>query len=180
MLLETELGAEQREYVDIIRRSGETLLVLINDILDFSKIESGKVELEQQEFDVADCIEESLALFRAQAHEKGIELLYLIHPGVPKTVIGDVTRLRQILTNLVSNAVKFTTAGEVEIELADPPVSFPDEVDLGRVRADEAGELESVLQGSLSGRARGDTRRGSMIPKAPKSYRDWQESSPAR
>jgi CheY-like chemotaxis protein len=115
LLLETPMSPEQQEYVETIRGSGETLLVLISDILDFSKIESGSLELEQQEFDLISCVEESLMLFKAEAHEAKIELMYRIDRDVPHLVTGDVTRLRQILSNLGSNAVKFTAGGEVEV-----------------------------------------------------------------
>jgi PAS domain S-box-containing protein len=118
LLLETPISPEQQEYVETIRGSGETLLVLLNDILDFSKIESGNLELEQQEFDLVSCVEESLMLFKTKAHETKVELMYRIERDVPHTVIGDVTRLRQILSNLVSNAVKFTAGGEVEVAVA--------------------------------------------------------------
>ncbi len=115
LLLETPLSAEQRECLDTIRVSGEMMLVLIGDILDFSKIESGRFELETQEFDPAGCIEESLVLFKAKAQEKRLELLCSIDPSVPDLVIGDITRVRQIVVNLLSNALKFTAQGEIEI-----------------------------------------------------------------
>jgi len=88
----------------------------INDILDFSKIESGKLELETQPFDLRDCIEDSLDLLASKAAEKGLDLAYLIENNTPVTISGDVTRLRQILTNLISNAIKFTEHGEVFVK----------------------------------------------------------------
>lgn len=115
LLLDTPLSAEQRESLETIRVSGEMLLVLIGDILDFSKIESGRFELETQEFDLVACIEESLVLFKAKAQEKRLELLYSIEPSVPHLVIGDITRVRQIMVNLLGNAVKFTAQGEIEV-----------------------------------------------------------------
>jgi signal transduction histidine kinase len=116
LLLDTELNEDQREFVETIRLSGDQLLVIINDILDFSKIESGKLELETQPFDLRDCIEDSLDLLASKAAEKGLDLAYLIENNTPITINGDVTRLRQILTNLISNAIKFTQLGEVIVK----------------------------------------------------------------
>ncbi|NTV45015.1 MAG: response regulator [Chlorobiales bacterium] len=117
LLLETPLSGEQREYVETVRTSGDALLNVINDILDFSKIESGKLELERYPFGLRTAIEESIDIFAATAAEKEIELTYFIHDGVPPKVSGDVTRLRQIMVNLVGNAVKFTSEGEVVVEV---------------------------------------------------------------
>ncbi|WP_071188894.1 response regulator [Trichormus sp. NMC-1] len=115
MLLDTSLTSEQLDCVETIRNSSNALLTIINDILDFSKIESGKLELEAQPFDLRLCVEEALDLLAPQAASKGIELMYLIEADVPTFIIGDITRLRQILWNLISNAVKFTNIGEVVI-----------------------------------------------------------------
>ena len=126
LLLETELTREQRELVETIRSSGDTLLTIINDILDFSKIESGKLELEKQPFDLRNCIEDSLDLLAPRAAEKKIDLGYQMDDSLPATVVGDVTRLRQILVNLVGNAVKFTAHGEVMVEVdAQSPAQAP-------------------------------------------------------
>jgi PAS domain S-box-containing protein len=113
LLLNTSLTDEQREYAEVVRQSGDTLLTVINDILDFSKIEAGKLELESQPFDLRECIESALDLVAPRAAEKGLDLAYLIADGTPDVIVGDVTRLRQILLNLLSNAVKFTEQGEV-------------------------------------------------------------------
>ena len=113
LLINTALSAEQQDYVETIRVSGEALLTLINDILDFSRIESGRLELEHEPFNLRTCIEESLELLAPKAAEKGLELVYWIAPDVPEQLIGDTTRVRQILVNLVGNAVKFTDSGEV-------------------------------------------------------------------
>jgi len=117
LLLDTELEPQQINFVETIRNSGEALLTIINDILDFSKIESGKLELEDVPFKLRTCIEESLDLLAAKAAEKKLELAYLIDPRTPTTILGDVTRLRQILVNLLGNAVKFTPAGEVTVSV---------------------------------------------------------------
>ncbi|MFQ5627218.1 MAG: response regulator [bacterium] len=115
LLLNTQLDDEQRDFVETIRTSGDALLTLINDILDFSKIESGKLVLENQPFDLRDCIEESLDLLAPKAAEKRLDLAYMIADGVPGMLVGDITRVRQILVNLLSNAVKFTEKGEVVV-----------------------------------------------------------------
>ncbi len=117
LLLESELTAEQNELVETIRNSGDALMTIINDILDFSKIESGKLELEKQPFDIRTCVEDSLDLLASRAAEKQIDLAYQMDDDVPPTVIGDVTRLRQILVNLLGNAIKFTPRGDVMIEV---------------------------------------------------------------
>jgi signal transduction histidine kinase len=115
LLLDTDLTDEQRDFVETIRSCGDSLLTIINDILDFSKIESGKLELEEHPFDLRNCIEESMELLAPKAAEKGLDLAYEIADDVPTALVGDVTRLRQILVNLVGNAVKFTPHGEVVI-----------------------------------------------------------------
>jgi PAS domain S-box-containing protein len=117
LLLDTPLKPEQLDYVETIRNSSDALLTIINDILDFSKIESGKLELEEQLFDLQVCVEEALDLLASQAASKGVELMYQIESHTPTQIIGDITRVRQILWNLVSNAVKFTNVGEVEIAI---------------------------------------------------------------
>ncbi|MCL5029248.1 MAG: response regulator [Bacteroidetes bacterium] len=122
LLLDTDLTDEQREFVETIRISGDQLLVIINDILDFSKIESEKLELEMQPFDIRDSVEDSLDLLASKAGEKGLDLAYLIENNTPQTITGDVTRLRQILTNLLNNAIKFTETGEVFISISSKPL----------------------------------------------------------
>jgi len=113
LLLETPLTKEQRDYVETVRMSGETLLIIINDILDFSKIESGRMELEERPFEVGACIEATFDLVAPKAQEKQLDLLYSMDPDVPAFVVGDEMRVRQILVNLVGNAIKFTDRGEV-------------------------------------------------------------------
>jgi PAS domain S-box-containing protein len=115
LLLDTELSLDQRDFVETIRSSGDSLLSLINNILDFSKIEGGKLEIEKLPFNLAECIEASIDLVAEMAARKGLSLSYSIDYNVPPTIMGDVTRLRQVLVNLLSNAVKFTESGEVSI-----------------------------------------------------------------
>jgi signal transduction histidine kinase/CheY-like chemotaxis protein len=115
LLLQRELDADTADMVDTIRSSSDALLTLINDILDFSKIESGKFEIEDQPFDLARCVEESIDLLSVRAREKRLRLSATIDPSVPRWIHGDMTRLRQILVNLLGNAVKFTQAGEVAV-----------------------------------------------------------------
>ena len=132
LLLDSELTAEQHDFVETIRSSGDSLLAIINDILDFSKIESGRLDLENHAFEVGTCIEEALELLGPKAAEKNLDLAYLMSEDIPKTLSGDVTRLRQILVNLVGNALKFTSQGEVVVEVKRhlpgtplPPNAFP-------------------------------------------------------
>ncbi len=122
LLLDTSLSHEQHEFVDTIRVSGDALLSIINDILDFSKIESGHLELEQQPLDLRTCIEEALDLLAPKAAERELELAYFCADGVPPMITGDVTRLRQVLVNLLANAVKFTHVGEVVVTLSARPL----------------------------------------------------------
>ena len=117
LLQDTALDADQAEFVDTIRKSGEHLLGVINNILDFSKIEAGKLQLEPAPFDVRTSIEDALELVAVQAMEHDLELAYEIEEGVPEAVLADAGRLRQILANLLSNAVKFTSAGEVVVRV---------------------------------------------------------------
>ena len=118
LLFDTELTDEQREYVEGVRGSADALLTIINDILDFSKIEAGKLELEQHPFEIHTCIEEVLDLLALKSNEKKLDLAYNVEDSIPKILVSDVTRLRQILVNLVGNAVKFTAQGEVVVEVS--------------------------------------------------------------
>ena len=117
LLLDAPSSAEQAEQLRIVRSSGNTLLTLINDILDLSKIEAGKVELEHIELDLGELVEDTAALFAPQAAEKRLSLVTDLHPSVPRRILGDPARLRQVLTNLVGNAIKFTERGHVVIEV---------------------------------------------------------------
>jgi signal transduction histidine kinase/CheY-like chemotaxis protein/HPt (histidine-containing phosphotransfer) domain-containing protein len=117
LMLDTPLNPEQREYADIIRASGDTLLTIINDILDFSKIEAGRMELEQQPFELRACVESALDLVAPRAAEKGLDLACVVEDDVPAAIISDETRVRQICINLLTNAVKFTEKGEVVLSV---------------------------------------------------------------
>jgi PAS domain S-box-containing protein len=117
LLLYTSLNPKQREFVETIRAAGDSLLTIINDILDFSKIEAERLELENQPFDLRACVESALDLLAPRAAEKDLELAFAMGDSVPGGIVGDVTRLRQILVNLITNAIKFTERGEVVISL---------------------------------------------------------------
>jgi two-component system, sensor histidine kinase and response regulator len=120
--LETELSSEQRRYLETVRSSGDALLSIINDILDFSKIEAKKIELEQITFDLRNEISDCMELLSFRAHSKDIELAFHVQPDVPEFLIGDPGRIRQILVNLVGNAIKFTHEGEVVVRVATTDV----------------------------------------------------------
>ena len=123
LVLDTNLTPLQRDFVETIRSSSDELLTIINDILDFSKIESGKLDLEEQPFSIVNCIEGALDLVANKAASKDLELAYLCDPQCPTTIVGDITRLRQILVNLLNNAVKFTESGEVIVSVTARPLS---------------------------------------------------------
>ncbi len=115
LLLETNLDRQQRDFADTVRNSSEALLTIINEILDYSKIEAGKMELEKHPFEIQECIESALDLVAQRASQKALDLAYLIAPDTPAAIISDSTRLRQILVNLLGNAVKFTEKGEIVV-----------------------------------------------------------------
>jgi two-component system, sensor histidine kinase and response regulator len=117
LLLDTPLSPEQQEYAQTVQRSGEILLHVINDVLDFSKIDAGQVQLERIDFDLRAAVEDVAALLAPQAHAQGLELTVALEPDVPTALLGDSFRLRQVLTNLLGNAIKFTARGEVGIHV---------------------------------------------------------------
>ncbi|MEM1182716.1 MAG: PAS domain S-box protein [Acidobacteriota bacterium] len=146
LLLETRLDPEQLEYVETVRSSGESLLRIINDILDFSKIESGKMDLEMQPFSLRDCIEEAIDLLAPKTVGKSLELNYLLEPTVPEVIEGDVTRVRQVIVNLLGNAVKFTEQGEVLISVRCKQIDSDDRCTLEfRVRDTGIGIAQDRL-----------------------------------
>lgn len=158
LLLNTPLTDEQRDFVETVRASGDSLLTVVNDILDFSKIESGKLELERHPFTLSDCIEEALDVVVAKAGEKGLELAYLIDEQTPEAIIGDITRLRQMLVNLLSNAVKFTQTGEITIRVN------------ARARSDGRCELHFEVQ---------DTGIGIATDKMSRLFKSFSQVDPS-
>jgi len=118
LLLDTALDNQQREFVEVIRSSGDALQTINNDILDFSKIEAGELSLEHQPFDMRKCVEDALDVIANRAAERRLDLVYRIDDDVPGAALGDVTRVRQVLVNLLSNGVKFTDEGEVEVHIS--------------------------------------------------------------
>ena len=174
LLLDTDLTEEQKEYADTIQLSGESLLSVINDILDFSKIEAGEMRLETIDFDLRTAVEDVVALFAERAHDKGLELASLVDYDVPTALEGDPGRIRQILTNLVGNAIKFTEEGEVVLraELAeeDPEratvrISVKD-TGIGMTEEQQARVFESFSQADASTTRRyGGTGLGLTISK---------------
>ncbi|WP_262510690.1 hybrid sensor histidine kinase/response regulator [Mucilaginibacter hurinus] len=123
LLSETQLDIEQREYTEAILNSGESLLCVINDVLDFSKIESGNMELDPHDFELRKCVEDVLELFSSKSAQSGIDLVYHIEDGIPDYIYSDSFRLRQVLTNMVGNATKFTHKGEIFVGITRGPVT---------------------------------------------------------
>jgi PAS domain S-box-containing protein len=117
LALGTHLTPEQRDYLTLVESAADSLLKVINDVLDFSKIEVGKLELFPEDFDLDDCVWDTLRVLGPEANRKGLELAYYVHSDVPRSLVGDAGRLRQILTNLVSNSIKFTRQGQIEVQV---------------------------------------------------------------
>jgi signal transduction histidine kinase/two-component SAPR family response regulator len=128
LVLKTPLSAQQREFLMTVKDSGEALLSVINDILDFSKIEADKLVLDADTFDLRESLGDTMKSFAIRAHQRGLELTCFIHPDVPRLVVGDYSRLRQVVTNLVGNAIKFTDKGEIDLEVAQDSRSRQDVV----------------------------------------------------
>src|SRR6185295_2372547 len=123
LALQTKLSSEQQEYLDTIKSSAESLLEIVNDILDFSKIEARRLDLEHTEFDLREAVEDAAKLLALRASEKGLELACHVSADAPETVLGDAGRLRQVLLNVLGNAVKFTESGEVLLRVDVETVS---------------------------------------------------------
>ncbi len=121
LALDTELDAEQRDYLEVAKSSADSLLTIINDILDFSKIEAGKLDLDPIPFSLGDSLTDMLGAMALRAHKKGLELALQVAPEVPDALLGDIARIRQVVVNLVSNAIKFTEAGEVVVRVEAQP-----------------------------------------------------------
>ncbi len=160
LLLSSGLSDKQRRFVQSVYRSGESLLEIINDILDFSKIEAGKLELASIDFSLRAVVEDTLELLAPRAHEKGLELSFREEPGLPQVVRGDPLRLRQVLTNLVANAIKFTERGEVVVTLGTAPGQPPGRLVFGvhdtgiGIEADALPRLFSAFTQASVGMAR--------------------------
>ncbi len=151
LLLETPLSDEQREYAETVRKSANALLTLINDILDFSKIEAGKLDLEEVDFNIRTELEEVADLMAFRASEKRLEFVSLVDAGVPGVLRGDPTRLRQVLINLGGNAIKFTEAGEVAVQVSSLRSEIPDHVQLRFEVRDTGMGISADKIGSLFG-----------------------------
>jgi len=192
LLLDTPLSAQQRDFAEMIKTSGDALLTLINDILDFSKMESGRVEVERTPFRLARVIDEGLEIVSPLAARQGLALRHTIADGTPEALVGDPARTRQVLVNLLGNAIKFTAQGEVRVELSARPLAD------GRVEAhfavtdtgigisrDEMGRLFIAFQqldGSLA-RKHGGTGLGLAISKRLTELMGgeiWAESAPGK
>lgn len=145
LLLETDLSAEQQEYADTVRRSAETLLTVINDILDFSKIEAGKLHIDAIPFNLADTLSDTLKILALRAHQKGLELLYHLPSSIPTTMMGDPGRVRQLLINLVGNAIKFTEQGEVVVEIRLVEDNSVDNIDMQLTHHDQQAPTAGYL-----------------------------------
>jgi len=174
LLQTTQITAEQRDYVETIRKSSDILLTLINDILDFSKIESGRLELEEIDFSLKIMVEDAAAIFASEARQKGLELLCRMDPGLPPVVRGDPARLKQVLLNLIGNAVKFTDRGRVEVRVTPAegngrsrPVRFEiQDTGIGIAPKLQARLFEAFRQGDSSVTRRyGGTGLGLVISK---------------
>jgi signal transduction histidine kinase/ligand-binding sensor domain-containing protein/CheY-like chemotaxis protein len=160
LVLNTPLDSEQRDYLNTVRDSAESLLVVINDILDFSKIEAGKMELLHQPFDVRKCAEDSIAMFLWKAREKGIGIRLACAAGVPQMANGDSERLRQILLNLVGNAMKFTEHGEIVVAIElDPALSGGLHFSVCDTGVGIPAEMQTVIFEAFAQADGGSTRR---------------------
>ena len=150
LLLDDSLTPEQKEYIEGIRKGGEALLAIIDDILDFSRAEKDKIELERQPFSLKHLIDESLDMVATQARKKGLNLSETINYGTPDTIIGDHGRLRQILVNLLTNAVKFTDKGDVSVSVSSKAVEGNEHQIFFKVKDTGIGIPQDKIRKSLS------------------------------
>ena len=192
LLLNTRMTTDQRGYLNLVRQSADSLMTVLNDILDFSKIEAGKMDLDKHEFDLRDSIGDTLQTLALRSAEKEVELAYLVKPDVPDCLIGDISRLRQIIINLVGNAIKFTPRGEIVVELhveslTKYQVSLEVRVSdtgIGIAKDKQADVFESFTQAESSTTRRfGGTGLGLAISKQLVELmkgRIWLESEPGK
>ena len=145
LALQTDLTREQREYLEMVKVSADALLAIINDVLDFSKIEAGKLELEPVAFDLSEIIGDAMKTLAIRNNDKGLEMAYEVAPGVPEALVGDPLRLRQVLVNLVGNAVKFTEAGEVVVRADVEQRLSPEEAGVDAAEEGDDDELGDVI-----------------------------------
>jgi signal transduction histidine kinase/ActR/RegA family two-component response regulator len=163
LALETDLRPEQRDYLQMVRLSADSLLTVINDLLDFSKIEAGKFDLDPREFPLRESLADTLKPLALKAHAKGLKLAYHVRPEAPERLVGDPARLGQVLVNLVGNAVKFTDRGEVVLQVSLVPRAGPDcSMDKGQGTKDKK---EVMLQFDVS-----DTGIGIPADKLPQIF----------
>src|SRR5262249_36510132 len=134
LALETHLSREQREYLGMVKSSANSLMQVLNDILDFSKIEAGKLDVESIPYELRRSLDGAIKILGARAHEKNLELIWQIMPDVPDAVVGDPGRVRQVLSNLIGNAIKFTNQGEIVV----------------RIEKDQENEVELLLHLSVA------------------------------
>jgi len=172
LALNTALDEEQLEYLTLAKSSADSLLTIINDILDFSKVEAGKIELEEEEFQLRDSLEETMRTLAIRAAEKGLELACHIPANVPEVVLGDMGRLRQVLVNLVSNAIKFTARGEVVVDV-ETRDGCPPSADLPQVAASNPEVPESPIILHFTVR---DTGIGIPPDKVEKIFRPFEQA----
>jgi signal transduction histidine kinase len=151
LLARTPLAPRQAEHLEMMRTCADNLLALVNDVLDLSKIEAGRLEIERRPFEVRAMVDDVLTMNAARAHAKGVDLVAVVERGVPESVAGDVTRVRQTLTNLVSNAVKFTSSGEIEVRvaLAKPAAADAKEVQLSFAVRDTGIGIDEATRARL-------------------------------
>jgi signal transduction histidine kinase/DNA-binding response OmpR family regulator len=190
LCLETQLNKEQREYLETAKLSADGLLTVINDILDFSKIEAGKLDLDVTEFDIRELFDQTIRTLALRAHEKGLELTCDVDSQIPQTLRGDPNRLRQIVLNLAGNAIKFTTAGEVSLQVALSKLSQEDvelhvtvaDTGIGIPKERQAAVFESFAQADASTTRRfGGTGLGLSISRRLAELmggRMWLDSEP--
>jgi len=176
LLMQTALNPEQRRLVEIIQQSGDSLLSIINNILDFSKIEAGKIELEYHEFELVRCLEGVLDLLAPKASEKPLDLVHWIEDDVPRRIRGDENRLRQVLVNLVGNAIKFTPSGEVMVRVQLNPL-FVSTPESGLKLATNRGD--SLKPGCLLQFSVTDTGIGIPKDRLPRLFRSFSQADAA-